>query len=325
MASVSEPLRNDRRHQIWNALLRFGHSVPCLEKYRNHSMNSIQPKSSSIGPNHAWRSPDLDSNRHCSFRVVIDQTSCPAIFGWESSESSKYSLPRMSLVVSSSNLNLVKRLLIFSSSSSVQGRASRVRAQNPRVELQNHAPTILPSQIQPHIEQILRAATRSRSLRWRRRRRPKLARRSPEALRAQFGRGISQRRGIDDDILDGIEGGIGINGGYSARGQDPTRVDSADSAEPGFGALGVVGAGRWDRKRATPRSALRVPAGGGFAAGGMVHDGIEGMLERERMVKEIEKRKESYGGIVAGHERDAFYREREREWRVGLSVCVVLL
>lgn len=32
-AKVSEPLRNDRRHQIWNALLRFGHSVPLFEKH----------------------------------------------------------------------------------------------------------------------------------------------------------------------------------------------------------------------------------------------------------------------------------------------------
>ena len=39
MPYVSEPLRKDLRHQIWKALLRLGHSVPCLEKHRNHSIN----------------------------------------------------------------------------------------------------------------------------------------------------------------------------------------------------------------------------------------------------------------------------------------------
>lgn len=41
IAQVSDPLINDLRHQIWNALLRLGHAVPCLEKQQNHSTNSV--------------------------------------------------------------------------------------------------------------------------------------------------------------------------------------------------------------------------------------------------------------------------------------------
>lgn len=101
MAKVSDPLRNDLRHHIWNALLRLGHSVPCFEKQRNHSMNNeycsfkgrvssacpiassnafmsspflllcSHPKSESIGLNHAWRSLNLDSGGQWNLLVPI--------------------------------------------------------------------------------------------------------------------------------------------------------------------------------------------------------------------------------------------------------------
>lgn len=101
IAWLSEPFKKDLRHQIWKALLRLGHSVPCLEKHLNHSMNNAywcfkgsvrrawpiassnsltlnpflhlcnQPKSRSMGLNHEWRSPDLNSAPHCSFLVPI--------------------------------------------------------------------------------------------------------------------------------------------------------------------------------------------------------------------------------------------------------------
>lgn len=98
---VSESLRNDLRHQIWNDLLRFGHSNPCLEKHLIHSMKSTyccfsgrvsrtwpiassstfilspfrhlcsHPKSDSMGPNHNWKILDLASGPHWSFLVPI--------------------------------------------------------------------------------------------------------------------------------------------------------------------------------------------------------------------------------------------------------------
>lgn len=96
---VSETRKNDLRHQIWKDLLRLGHSVPCLEKHRNHSINNTyccfsgsvrsvwpmasssvfisspflrlcsQPKSDSIGPNHA-------SKRRSCFPLAM-QFPCP--------------------------------------------------------------------------------------------------------------------------------------------------------------------------------------------------------------------------------------------------------
>lgn len=58
-------------------------------------------------------------------QVVIERTIWVAKFSWGEFESLRLSLENISLLVASSNLNLVKRVFSFSSSSSVQGTASR--------------------------------------------------------------------------------------------------------------------------------------------------------------------------------------------------------
>lgn len=173
----------------------------------------------------------------------------------------------------------------------------RVRAQNRRVQLQNQAPTIFPSQAHPHVKPL--------HGNWRRRSR-RCDGGCAEAPRS--GDGIASGRGVRD--------GSGVfDGGDSAGGQDPARVDPTDDAgaagfealrggwdgEGGFG-LGVaefvavwfgegsvVGAGGWHGEGATPGTASPT-----------VHWEVEKRLSSAVTVNE-EKRKEreKNGGDVA--------------------------
>lgn len=121
-----------------------------------------------------------------------------------------------------------------------------IRAQNPGVHLQNHAPAVLPSQAHPHIPVAGYRCRRS----WKRR----------------FGRGGGSG---------GSGYGIGVNGGDSSRREDTARVDPSGDAGFGggregergfgvgfglawgkrFGSGDVVGTGGRDCEGAAPRAA----------------------------------------------------------------------
>ena len=89
-----------------------------------------------------------------------------------------------------------------------------IRAQNPGVHLQNHAPAVLPSETHSHIPVAGHRRRRSRKRRFRR------------------GGGSG-----------GSGDGIGVNGGDSSRREDPARVDPSGDAGFGGGREGARGFG----------------------------------------------------------------------------------